>query len=154
MWVCLNCEASEKGVGVKKATRDLCTYCVASLQRTGRAWCRKGKHVVASIGRKPQWCAACRSDANREYRKANHARELARVKAWKQAHPGRPRKRKAVRLTPEQLARRRQWYAETKEERAERQNSYRLKRASLNPSYWKERRHRGKVNMFRRLLQP
>lgn len=153
-WICLNCEASEKGTGVvrSKTTLSLCTYCVASLQRSGRAWCRRGKHVVASVGKHPRWCATCRSEANRAYREANHERALERVKEWKKAHPGRPRKRAYTKWTPEQLAQRREWYAATREVRNEIARSYRKAQAAASPGYWKERRQRAKVNMFRRLF--
>lgn len=148
LFVCSLCEATSAGTAVTRATRDLCSYCVASLARTGRAWCTRGRHVVAAVGNKPTWCAACRSAANKAYRTANHERELARVKAWKQAHHSQPRKRTSAPSHPD---RRRAWYAATRDERLQRARAYRHAQAAANPNYWRERRQRAKVNAFRRL---
>lgn len=83
VWQCQNCEATSAGVQVKKATRDLCSYCVASLARTGRAWCCRGKHVVAAVDMATgkTRCKPCERQ-----RIAQYQRDPERRQAWHAAH--------------------------------------------------------------------
>lgn len=105
IFVCANCESTSAGTAVRRstATKAPCTYCVSSLQRTGREWCRRGKHAVMLADIVPHkervWCRTCKAASDRaQY--ATHGRP-GRVQP-----PRTPEQRERQRMTNRRYAER------------------------------------------------
>lgn len=157
MKTCILCESTSAGVLVRFPNgTKICSWCRAELKKTARGFCPHCERAYPIAEMSDGYCRPHKRAFNKAYREKNHERELARVAAWKKAHP-RPhtkaeRRRWYVAHTEREKARSRTWHAANKERAAAGQRRYKAAQVAENPNYWKERYQRAKVRTFRRLF--